>query len=246
MIIFKRKSPKVLYITGYPRSGEGDGNILTFEYIKEIGFDAIDINVDYCKEKPEIILERIKRVVRDNKIELVFGLSTGGLFAACLKGVNKILINPCFNIGTILLFQPQIPLSISLELRELKKRIIKDNNTYGFFGTQDDVAHSEEDFIKLFGSDKCFEITSRHVPRSFEWNEYIIPTLRRLTRMDLKKIKKIEHNKPAEKKDYAFIDGIRLPGVSKYFPLSTVLKLRLEWLKKKGVLFKDIKILKGK
>lgn len=60
MIYFKRKSPKVLYVTGYPRSGEGEGNMLTFEYIKKIGFDAIDINVDYCKEKPEIILERIK------------------------------------------------------------------------------------------------------------------------------------------------------------------------------------------
>lgn len=35
MIVFKIKSPKVLYITGYPRTNEGNGNILTFKYIKE-------------------------------------------------------------------------------------------------------------------------------------------------------------------------------------------------------------------
>ena len=245
MIVFKRKSPKVLYITGYPRTNEGAGNIVTFKYIKEVGFDAIDVNVDYCKEKPSVILERIKRVIRENNIELVFGLSTGGLFTACLKNINKILINPCFNIGTFLMFQPQVPLSISLELRDLKKKIVKDDTTYGFFGTHDDVADSKEHFIKLFGQQKCMELPSRHVPRSYEWNEFIIPKLKRITGMKLEKIKDLEFNEPSEKKTFITIDGIRLPGLPKYFPMA-IFNLRLKWLKDRGIIFKNVKIDKDK
>lgn len=221
MIQFKEKIPKILYIQGFPGHWEKElgGKGYTYGYLEESGYNPIFTKINYEKEDPDVIFNRLQKIVSEEKVDIVIGHSTGGLFASKLKNVIRVLLNPAFDIGTYLLFKPNIPLRISFRLREMKNEIIPTkNNTIGIFSKVDKVADSKEDYLKIFGKTNFFEIDAPHSPKSGEWNNQINPYLSKKLGLTLNKIKNsVSYTPNYDKRTYAFVDGIRLPGL-KNFP----------------------------
>ncbi len=85
---------KILNIHGYKGSAENSA----FSALKATDAEIISPQLDYDKENPEKLLEKLGKMIVENAVEIIVGTSLGGFFALALSvrtGLPVILINPC-------------------------------------------------------------------------------------------------------------------------------------------------------
>ena len=85
---------KILYIHGLSSSG----NSGTAEHLRRLLPNDTIFSPDLPIE-PMVALEMLKRLVKEEKINLVIGTSMGGMFAQKLQGTYKILVNPSLHVS---------------------------------------------------------------------------------------------------------------------------------------------------
>lgn len=85
---------KVLNIHGYKGSAENSACIT----LKNLGHEVISPQIDYDAEKPEKILDNLRKTFLENKPDYIVGTSLGGFFALLVAkntDIPTVLVNPC-------------------------------------------------------------------------------------------------------------------------------------------------------
>jgi predicted esterase YcpF (UPF0227 family) len=166
---------KIFYVHGIGSSGGGNTVEMIKKYFKNDIVISPDIPVD-----PIEAYEFIKKSVRD--CDIVIGTSLGGFYTMMIPGVYKILINPAINadetvkdvigIGEHEFLREResgektytIDAEYIKKLSELKKEFFDKyfdyeykSETYGIFGTKDEVTDERETFTKKWRKYRFYE-----------------------------------------------------------------------------------------
>lgn len=102
---------KILYVHGFRSSGSSG----TPKAIRRLMPDCEVISPDLPVNGEEA-LALLRKIVEEEKIDVVVGISMGGMLAQKLRGVYKILVNPSFhvsetfrkNMGVVSYFKPRL------------------------------------------------------------------------------------------------------------------------------------------
>ena len=89
---------KVLYVHGFASSGQ-TGSVHTLRLLLP---DAAIIAPDLPVE-PAAAMDLLMEVVRDETPDLIIGTSMGGMYAEMLYGVDRIIVNPAFQLADTIL-----------------------------------------------------------------------------------------------------------------------------------------------
>ena len=121
----------------------------------------------------------------ENKIDLVIASSMGGFTALQVKGVRKILINPCMVPSDI--FRMEILPDISnaeiekyLEMENQTISLEEINMTYSLFATHDELFSYKQRFDQLYDASKSFSMPGKHVISPKNIRENLLPLINQL------------------------------------------------------------------
>lgn len=85
---------KMLYVHGFASSGDSGTAKTIQKYLPNCRFISPDLPLN-----PYEAIALLKRIVAEEKIDVVVGTSMGGMFAQKLRGVPKVLVNPSFHVS---------------------------------------------------------------------------------------------------------------------------------------------------
>ena len=85
---------KIMYVHGFLSSGQSGTVKMLQELMPNATFVAEDIPVH-----PEEAVEMLQKLVEAEKPDLIIGTSMGGMYTEMLKGYDRILVNPAFEMG---------------------------------------------------------------------------------------------------------------------------------------------------
>ena len=127
---------------------------------------------------PHEAIELLKRIVEDERIDVVVGTSMGGMFAQKLREIPKVLVNPSFHvsesmrrkIGIVPFFKRRkdgaTEFEVTSDLCDAYKNVETgqfDNLsekeislTYGLFGSDDDVVSCEAEYDRHYRNKMVF------------------------------------------------------------------------------------------
>lgn len=159
---------KILYIHGFGSSGASSTVLALKKLVGNVAkIIAPDIPIDIDEA-----LAMLKELYEKEQPDLIIGSSMGGMLAQLAHGQRKILVNPSFhmsnllykNIGEQLYFNKRqngdtmfnVTEKIAKRFEEIEKSQFDGitafdiENTYGFFGTDDDVVNCKAEFLKHY------------------------------------------------------------------------------------------------
>lgn len=153
----------ILYVHGFASSGDSGTARTIQKYLPNCRVISPDLPIN-----PYEAIDLLKRIVEEEKIDIAVGTSMGGMFAQKMRGIPKVLVNPSFHvsesmrrkIGIVPFFKRRkdgaTEFEVTADLCDAYKAIESgqfDNltdkeisQTYGLFGTDDDVVSCEEEY----------------------------------------------------------------------------------------------------
>lgn len=154
---------KVLYVHGFGSSGQSNTPCLLQQMMPEAQVLAPDLPIH-----PQQALDILKNLVAEEQPSVIIGTSMGGMYAEMLRGVDRVLVNPAFNLhetlrtnvglGKVTFFNPRRDgvqeFMLTKGLLEEYKEITLQNfhgaddeeeqqHVFGLFGTRDEMVHTE-------------------------------------------------------------------------------------------------------
>ncbi len=158
------KGKKILYVHGFASSGQSG----TVSSLRQLMPDAEVIAPDLPIHPAEAI-ELLKRTCEKEKPQLIIGTSMGGMYAEQLRGFDRILTNPAFQMGDTILknnmlgkvtfLNPRqdgvqeflMTKQLQGEYKEATEACFKDIESetaqiYGLFGLEDPLVHTYDLF----------------------------------------------------------------------------------------------------
>ena len=152
---------------------------------------APDVPID-----PDEALEMLDSICRNEKPDLIVGLSLGGFWAQKLRGFRKILINPEFHVsvfmgtmmGEVKYLSPRRDGAESFFITEdiiRRYRLIEESEfeglepgeialTRGMFATEDELCHCYDEF-ELHYPGQGIRYPGKHLPTYPEIRDYLLP-----------------------------------------------------------------------
>ena len=85
---------KIMYVHGFLSSGQSGTVKMLQDLMPNATFVAEDIPVH-----PEEGMEMLLKLQETEKPDLIIGTSMGGMYTEMLKGTDRILVNPAFEMG---------------------------------------------------------------------------------------------------------------------------------------------------
>ncbi len=85
---------KILYLHGMASSHESNTAAYIRKYMPNVEVIAPDLSID-----PSIAFPQIKKILDEQKIDVIVGHSLGGFMAQKFRGYNKVLINPSLGVS---------------------------------------------------------------------------------------------------------------------------------------------------
>ena len=171
---------KLLYVHGFASSGSS-GTVMTLRrYLTEWRVVAPDLPVD-----PFEALELLRRMVDEERPDIVVGTSMGGMYTQQLWGVPRIVVNPSFEMSRSLLFgkmgknkytskrkdgvtEFRIDKAVVERFKLMEKEqfdgITEDEKqlVVGLFGDKDPVVHFQPLMAQLYGEERCRWFAGEH------------------------------------------------------------------------------------
>ncbi len=150
---------KIMYVHGFLSSGQSGTVKMLQELMPRATLVAEDIPVH-----PEEAMEMLFKMQQTEKPDLIIGTSMGGMFTEMLRGTDRILVNPAFEMGNTMssmtgkqTFQNprkdgvqelMVTKGLIKEYRDITERCFQDitpeerERVYGLFGDKDPVVHT--------------------------------------------------------------------------------------------------------
>ena len=169
-----------MYVHGFASSGSS-GTVMTLRrYLTEWRVVAPDLPVD-----PFEALELLRRMVDEERPDIVVGTSMGGMYTQQLWGVPRIVVNPSFEMSRSLLFgkmgknkytskrkdgvtEFRIDKAVVERFKLMEKEqfdgITEDEKqlVVGLFGDKDPVVHFQPLMAQLYGEERCRWFAGEH------------------------------------------------------------------------------------
>lgn len=164
---------KILYVHGFASSGDSGTAKTIQKYLPNCRVISPDLPIN-----PDEAIAMLKRIVIEEKIDVAVGTSMGGMLAQKLRGIPKVLVNPSFHvsesmrrkIGIVPFFKRRADgateFEVTPDLCDAYKNVetgqfdnLSDkeiSNTYGLFGTDDDVVSCEEEYDRHYRNKMIF------------------------------------------------------------------------------------------
>ncbi|MCH3940098.1 MAG: esterase [Bacteroidales bacterium] len=166
---------KILYLHGFASSG-ATGSVGTLRLLMpECQVIAPDLPVE-----PSDVMNMLTALVASEKPDLVIGTSMGGMYAEMLYGIDRILVNPAFQLADTILknnglgkqefHNPRkdgqtsflVTKGLIESFREVSSHCFEkapedSARVYGLFGIHDDLVHT-------------FDLFSRHYPQAIRFD----------------------------------------------------------------------------
>jgi len=86
---------KIIYVHGFMSAGSSHTVQILRDYMPEATVIAPDLPIH-----PEEAMELLRNLVDTEKPDLIIGTSMGGMYTEMLYGVDRICVNPAFQMGT--------------------------------------------------------------------------------------------------------------------------------------------------
>lgn len=171
---------KLLYVHGFASSGSS-GTVMTLRrYLSTWQVVAPDLPVD-----PFEALELLRRVVEEEKPDVVVGTSMGGMYTQQLWGVPRVIVNPSFEMSRSLLFgkmgrnkymskrkdgatEFRIDKTVVERFKEMEKTQFDGVNeeekllVTALFGDKDPIVNFQALVAELYGEDRCIRFNGEH------------------------------------------------------------------------------------
>ena len=150
---------KIMYVHGFLSSGQSGTVKMLQELMPNATFVAEDIPVH-----PEEAVEMLQKLVEAEKPDLIIGTSMGGMYTEMLKGYDRILVNPAFEMGNTMssmtgkqefqnprkdgVNELMVNKGLIKEYRDFTERCFQDitpeeqQRVYGLFGDADPLVHT--------------------------------------------------------------------------------------------------------
>lgn len=171
---------KLLYVHGFASSGSS-GTVMTLRrHLSTWQVVAPDLPVD-----PFEALEFLRRVVDEEKPDVVVGTSMGGMYTQQLWGVPRIIVNPSFEMSRSLLFgkmgrnkymskrkdgatEFRIDKAVVERFKQMEKTQFDGVNeeekllVTALFGDKDPVVNFQALVAELYGEERCIRFNGEH------------------------------------------------------------------------------------
>lgn len=186
---------KLMYVHGFASSGSS-GTVMTLRrYMTKWSVIAPDLPVD-----PFEALELLRRMVEEERPDIVVGTSMGGMYTQQLWGVPRIVVNPSFEMSRSLLFgkmgrnkymskrkdgatEFRIDKSVVERFRLMEKEqfsgITDDEKklVVGLFGDKDPIVHFQPLMAQLYGEERCRWFAGEHRLNDTVVKKVLIPLI---------------------------------------------------------------------
>lgn len=196
------RNKKLMYVHGFASSGSS-GTVMTLRrYMAGWRVVAPDLPVD-----PFEALELLRRMVNEERPDIVVGTSMGGMYTQQLWGVPRIVVNPSFEMSRSLLFgkmgrnkymskrqdgaaEFRIDKSVVERFKEMEKHQfegITDEEkmlVVGLFGDKDPVVHFQPLMAQLYGEERCRWFAGEHRLNDTVVKKVLIPLIDELVGKD--------------------------------------------------------------
>ena len=190
---------KMMYVHGFASSGSSGTVMNLRRSLPGWRVVAPDLPVD-----PFESLELLRRLVQEEKPEIVVGTSMGGMYTQQLWGVPRIVVNPSFEMSRSLLFgkmgrnkymskrkdgatEFRIDKSIVERFKEMEKHQfdgITDSEkqlVVGLFGDKDPIVQFRPLMAQLYGEERCRWFAGEHRLNDEVVKKVLIPLIKEMT-----------------------------------------------------------------
>jgi len=181
---------KILFIHGLASSGAYKMADMLRQLLRPAEVVAPDLPID-----PDLAIPILETFNREEKPDLVVGLSWGGFLALRLEAVKTVVINPDLDISVLLrqhigpmeYLSPRRDGELSFLITEeicQKYEVLEKGSlnagikVLGCFGEQDTLVHCADKFESIFPG-RAFRYPGGHLPTYPEMKFHIIPAIRR-------------------------------------------------------------------
>jgi len=182
------RKPRILFVHGYNSSSLG---FTANELRRQLGEEAVVFAPSFSNKLEQFDnilanIEQAQAVVDYEGIDLVIGSSMGAFTALRVKGVPRIIINPCMKPSEQferLLFNEttteEIAKYVDLE-QNLTPTELEQEQTWALFADEDELFSYKAEFQSLFGATNCLQVPGEHRNNSQRVREHIIPLIETL------------------------------------------------------------------
>lgn len=160
---------KILYVHGFGSSGQSGTVTKIRQLLPNAEVVAPDLPIH-----PADAMELLKTTCQEEKPDLIIGTSMGGMYAEMLRGYDRILTNPAFQmgetiskhnmIGKVTFLNPRkdgvqefmMTKALQEEYKEMTEQCFKDipdedqAHVYGLFGLEDPLVHTFDLFASHY------------------------------------------------------------------------------------------------
>ena len=184
---------KIMYVHGFLSSGQSGTVKMLQELMPRATLVAEDIPVH-----PEEAMEMLLKLQQTEKPDLIIGTSMGGMYTEMLRGTDRILVNPAFEMGNTMssmtgkqtfqnprkdgIQELMVTKGLIKEYRDITERCFhgitpeEQARVYGLFGDKDPVVHTFDLFrehypnaIRFHGEHRLIDKVALH---------YLAPVIR--------------------------------------------------------------------
>ena len=189
----------MMYVHGFASSGSSGTVMNLRRSLPGWRVVAPDLPVD-----PFESLELLRRLVQEEKPEIVVGTSMGGMYTQQLWGVPRIVVNPSFEMSRSLLFGKMgrnkymskrkdgatefcIDKSIVERFKEMEKHQFngitdaEKQLVVGLFGDKDPIVQFRPLMAQLYGEERCRWFAGEHRLNDEVVKKVLIPLIKEMT-----------------------------------------------------------------
>ncbi len=187
------KGKKIMYVHGFASSARSGTVTRLREMLPEAHVVAFDLPID-----PHEAIHQLHQKQQEEKPDLIVGTSMGGMYAEQLRGTDRILVNPAFQIADTMgahgmighqtFLNPRedgvqefiMTKTMVKEYRAVQEQCFKDlddeERVWGLFGDEDPLVHTQPLFSEHYRKGIWFHGEHRMNDRVF--TEAVIPVIR--------------------------------------------------------------------
>ena len=189
----------MMYVHGFASSGSSGTVMNLRRSLPGWRVVAPDLPID-----PFESLELLRRLVAEEKPEIVVGTSMGGMYAQQLWGVPRIVVNPSFEMSRSLLFgkmgrnkymskrkdgatEFRIDKSVVERFKEMEKHQFdgitdaEKQLVVGLFGDKDPIVQFRPLMAQLYGEERCRWFAGEHRLNDEVVKKVLIPLIKEMT-----------------------------------------------------------------
>ena len=165
---------KIMYVHGFLSSGQSGTVKMLQELMPNATLVADDIPVH-----PEEAMDMLRKMQETEKPDLIIGTSMGGMYTEMLKGTDRILVNPAFEMGNTMSSMTgkqvfQNPRKDGIQELMVTKGLIKEYRDITTLCFQDITPEEQERVYGLFGDKDpvvhTFDIFHEHYPKAIRFH----------------------------------------------------------------------------